>query len=200
MAPLPMKVSIPQSYRAVLLQTPPATPICISLGNPAETALAMRVAELFSFRRAGIAITAKPVGYQGKEGIWVVALAFRVASRPAAPFESVAYLNPRRAEDLLLLQHLTKQDQLPFVFFSPHLKVSVRQAAPWSVEQRYEVRMLLARFDHGKREREQGNETDPDFEKAKAEFRRLYSVRTLLSAHPQREAHISSPFRGAVLD
>src|SRR5713101_6978383 len=103
------KAGIPQAYRTVLLQKPIHAPVLIGLEKPAETALAMRVHDLFSFRRQGIPISVRPIGYQGKEGTWVVAVAFRITSNAAAPLEGIAYLNPRLADDYSLLQHLTRQ-------------------------------------------------------------------------------------------
>jgi hypothetical protein len=195
-----MKTTITQPYRTLLVQTPLDLPVVIRLNNPTETALALRVTDLFSFRRDGLAVTAQPIGYHGKEGIWVVAIAFRIAGGPMTPLEGVAHLNPRQAEDRFLLQRLAKQERLPFVFVSPRLKVTVQQAAPWSVHHRQEVRMLLARLDHLPIREEYGQGTDLAFEQAKAEFQRLYSVTMLLLTPSQREVQFSSPFRGVVLD
>jgi hypothetical protein len=195
-----MKANIPQAYRTALLQRPLSTPTLIGLEKPEETAVAMRVTDLFSFRRQGIPITTRAIGYQGKEGIWVVAVAFCLARNPAAPFAGVAYVNPRQASDLHLLQCLAKQERLPFLFLSPHLKVTVRQNASWDVHHRQEVRLLLAQIGHLRSVQETAGSMDPDFECARQEFQRLYSVKTLLAVRTQGDARTSSPFRGVVLD
>jgi hypothetical protein len=193
-----MKVNLPLSYQAVLLQTPVLTPTLARLENPQQTVLAMRVTDLFSFRRDGIAITIQPVGYQAREGVWVVAVAFRLGG--TVPHEGVVYINPQKADDRGLLQNLAQQEQLPFIFLSPRLQVAVQQTAPWSVHHRQEVRMLLARLEHLPMEKDLERGREQDFARAKREFQRLYTVKTLLLPHARREAQIPSPFRGAVLD
>jgi len=195
-----MKVNLPRLYQAVLLQTPVLTPMLARVEKSQQTVLAMRVTDLFSFRREDIAITVQPVGYQAKEGIWVVAIAFRLGGSSATPREGVAYMNPHKADDRVLLQHLAQQEQLPFIFFSLRLQVAVQQTASWSVHYRQEVRMLLARLEHSPMEKEPEGEREQDFEQAKREFQRLYSVNLLLLPHAQREVQISSSFHGAVLD
>jgi hypothetical protein len=195
-----MKVNLPRPYQAVLLQTPVLTPMLARVEKSQQTVLAMRVIDLFSFRREDIAITVQPVGYQAKEGVWVVAIAFRLGGGPTVPHEGVVYINPQKVDDRGLLQHLAQQEQLPFIFFSPRLQVAVQQTASWSVHHRQEVRMLLARLEHLPMEKELERGKEQDFAQAKREFQRLYAVKTLLLPHAQREAQIPSPFRGAVLD
>ncbi len=195
-----MKAIISQAYRALLLGKPSATPILIRLEKSADTALAMRVTDLFSFRRQGLPITVRAIGYQGKEGTWVVALAFRIAGIPVAPLEGVAYVNPRREDDLRLLQSFATQERLPFLFLSPHLKVVIRQEAIWSVHHRQEVRLLLAQVAHSQPTQRPAEGEDLDFERARKELQDLYSVSTLLAVHPRREVRVSSPFRGVVLE
>ena len=63
-----MKATLVQAHRTALLQTLLATPVLVGLEKSQETALAMRVTDLFSFRRQGLPITVKAIGYQGKEG------------------------------------------------------------------------------------------------------------------------------------
>jgi hypothetical protein len=189
---LSMRVNISKAYQSVLLHRPIHTPILVSLEKPEETALAVRVHNLFSFRRQGIPVTAKPIGYQGREGTWVVAVAFGIVSTPAAPVTGAAYLNPRQVDDYRLLQHLAKQEQLPFFFLSPRLKVAVRQGADWSLQHRQEVRMLLARMDHSLPDKRQNQSMDPDFEQAKRELQSRYPTKTLLAGYPQGEVWVSS--------
>ena len=195
-----MKTTISPAYRTLLLQQPAVTPILVRLEKSADTALAMRVADLFSFRRQGLPITARAIGYQGKEGTWVVTVAFRVAGTPVALLEGVAYANPRHEDDLFLLQSLATQERLPFLFLSPHLKVVIRQEATWSVHHRQEVRLLLAQVAHAQTNKRLARDEDLDFARARKEFQELYSVSTLLTAHPRKDMRVPSPFRGVVLE
>jgi hypothetical protein len=166
-----------------------------------ETGLALRTANLFSFRRQGLPRLVRPLSYQGKEGIWLAALAFRIAGSRTDSLEGAAYLNPRNAYDLRLLQHLTKQDRFPVLFFSPTLRVVISQSAEWTVHQRQELRVMLVQATHvrvsGAISR---RETDPDFERARQEFEKIYSIEKLLTLQTAGTVRVSSPFRGAVLD
>lgn len=194
------RVRIPRSYQALLSQLPLATPMLIRLENPQQVALAMRVSDLFVLRRTGTTPTAQLVGYQGKEGVWVVALVFGLISGRATLCSGTVYLNPKRAADLSLLRPLTIQERLPFVFSSPRCTTTVRRDGPWSVRQRQEARMLLARLDLSCAERDVESDGDPMFEAAKAEFQRLYPSTTFLSPYAQPHILLSAPFHGAVLD
>ena len=195
-----MKTLISPAHRALLLQQPTATPILVRLEKSADTALAMRVTDLFSFRRQGLPITARAIGYQAKEGTWVVAVVFRIAGTPVTPLEGAAYVNPRHEDDLHLLQSLATQERLPFLFLSPHVKVVIRQEATWSVHHRQEVRLLLAQVAHAQTHNRPAGDEDHDFARARKEFQDLYSVSTLLAVHPRKDMRVSSPFRGVVLE
>jgi hypothetical protein len=194
-----MTVSIAPIYHTALLQTPLSTPTLIGLEKSDETALALRVADLFSFRRPGLPITARPIGYQGKEGPWVVVLAFAMKREILPLREGAVYVDPLQDEGHLLLQRLGKQDRFPFLFCSPRLKVVVSQDAPWSVQHRQEIRLILAQIGHRSHYRS-GESSNADFERAKQEFQRLYSLRTFLTIPPRSELHGSPHFRGVVLD
>ena len=196
---LPMQITLLPADRTLLLQQPIAAPILLRLKRPAGTALATRVANLFSFRRPGLPITARAIGYQAKEGLWVVAVAFRIAGIPVAPLEDVVYLNPRCEVDFLLLQSLATQECLPFLFLSPRLKIIIEQEAPWSVHHRQEVRLLLAQLAHTQTKGRLAGEDD-EFVRARQEFQQLYPISTLLAAHPRREVRVPAPFRGVVLE
>ncbi len=194
------RVRIPRSYQTLLSQLPLATPLLICLENPQQVALARRVTDLFALRRTGTTPTAQLVGYQGKEGVWVVALVFGLISGRATLGQGIVYLNPKRADDLFLLRPLTIQERLPFVFSSPRLTTTVRRDGPWSILQRQEARMLLAQLDLSCAERDVERDGDPMFEAAKAEFQRLYPSTTFLPPYAQPQVPLSSPFHGAVLD
>jgi hypothetical protein len=171
----------------------------VGLSNLEETALAMRVTELFSFRQ-GVSITVRPVGYQGKEGTWVVALIFRIAGGAMEPLEGAAYINPRQTNDLYLLHNLAKQESFVLLFVSPRVKVMIGQKVPWSVQQRQEVRLLLAQISHWQQEQLPAGSADVDFVRARQEFERLYSINNLLTTHTLGGIRVSSSFRGVVLE
>lgn len=195
-----MNIRLTQRSHNVLLQALLQTPLMVGLEQPEETALALRVVDLFSFRRSELRLTVKPISYQGKEGAWVVAIIFQIAGIPTGSLEGAAYLNPRKADDLQLLQSLTKQERLLILFYSPRLRVVVSRPAPWTVDQRQDLRLALAQMGRVQQGENQQAEEDPEFTRVKKEFERLYSVNHLLTAHTIREMHVSSPFKGAVLD
>jgi hypothetical protein len=195
-----MHTRLSRPTRDALLQAALLTPLAVGLERPEETALALRTADLFSFRRPGLPLTVRPFGYQGKEGAWVIAVVFHLESATRRAFEGVAYLNPRKADDLHLLHLLTKQEQLPVIFFSSQLRVAVSHRAEWTVHHRQDLRLTLAQIGHARIGEAHGRETDPDFERVKGEFERLYSAPRLLKTHGAGEIRLSSSFKGAVLD
>lgn len=198
-----MKITISPAYQTLLRRQLAATPTLIGLDKSGGTALALRVDDLFSFRRQDIAITTRPVGYQGREGTWMVAVVFRITGLPTAPLEGAAYTNPRREDDFRLLQHLGKQEQLPFLFLRPQLKVAVRQEALWTVHHRQELRLVLAQISHSQGNQnstDKGDRADRAFECVRQEFARLYPIKNLLTFRPPRDAQVSSSFRGVVLE
>lgn len=187
--------------RTTLLHTPQLTPIMVSLAKPEETGFALRTANLFSFRRQDLSLLVRPISYQGKEGIWVAAIAFRIAGSRTTSLEGAAYLNPRSAADLRLLQHLTKQDCFPILFFSPTLRIAIRQAAEWTVHYRQELRVMLAQAMYARIDDTISRKAmDPDFEQARQEFEQMYPIEKLLALQPTGTDRVSSPFRGAVLE
>ena len=177
------------------------TPTIVSLAKPEEAGLAIRTANLFSFRRQGLPILIRPISYQGKEGVWVAALAFHLSDSHGNALEGAVYLNPRNAGDSHLLRCLIKQDRLPTLFLSPHLQVGVIHDAEWTVPQRQELRQLLAQaLPLGSSSVTVNQAEDLDFERGKREFEKSYSVKQLLQLQPRGPVHAGSPFRGAVLD
>jgi len=196
-----MAQRLSQSSQALLLQTPLLTPTVIGLEQPEETALAIRTANLFPFRQPGLPILIRPISYQGKEGIWLAILAFRIKDSHKKFFEGAGYLNPRNAEDWRLLQHLIKQERLPILFLSPRLRIVISHAAEWTAPQRQELRLLLTQAPRVRTSGAVfGEGMDPDFERVKREFAQIYSIQNLLMLQPGGIIRPASPFRGAVLD
>jgi len=130
----------------------------------------------------------------------MVAIVFRIAGVPTAPIEGAAYVNPRREDDFRLLQHLGKQEHLPFLFLRPRLKVAVRQEAQWTVHHRQEIRLVLAQISHSQGSQKSVDDGDRAFECVRQEFARLYSVKNLLAFRTPRDVPVSSSFRGVVLE
>lgn len=160
----------------------------------------MRVDDLFSFRRQDLAITTRPVGYHGKEGTWMVAVVFRIVGIPTSPLEGAAYVNPWRENDFQLLQQLGQQERLPFLFLRPQLTVTVRHEAQWTVHHRREIRLVLAQVTHSQGSHTSAADGDRAFESVRQEFARLYSVKNLLAFRAPQDVHVSSSFRGVVLE
>jgi len=194
------RISLSHTSQTVLLRQPVLTPVMVSLENPDQATVAIRVDDLFSFRRQNLPIVTKLVGYQAKEGIWVVAIAFAVARNTTTCWESAVYINPRQPADYQLLQQLAEQERVPFLFLSPRLKVIVEQHTDWSVLQRQEVRVLLTRVDHTLLGNDSVGGIDTEFVRARTEFQALYSVKTLLTMRPYGAGRSSSSFGGVVLD
>ncbi|HXG20757.1 MAG TPA: hypothetical protein VNN62_16990 [Methylomirabilota bacterium] len=187
--------------KEALLRAPLATLQLIKLAATEETALAMRTADLFSFRRPGISVSAQLLGYQAKEGVWVVAVHFCALGSFSTPLTGIVYLNPQEPRVLELLYPLARQERLPLLLFSPQLKITIRQQAPWSVQQRQEARLLLAHLRHYAGEgvsltSMQGAE----FERARQEFERVYAGKSAPSLTLSSSQTLLSSFRGVVLE
>ena len=205
-----MKVNLAKVYHARLLQHEFYTPVLIGLERHQETGLAVRVHDLFSFRREGAPITVRLVGYQGREGVWLIAVAFRIArimTDVQSRLEGVAYLNPRRSADYRLFQNLAKQDGFPLLFLNDSLKVGVGQEVIWSVYNRQQVRVLLNQLDHvlpevvGQGGQNHQEYKDPIFEAVCTEFQTRHSVETLLATQPHANGMSITPsFQGVVLE
>jgi len=165
------------------------------------TLRARRVIKLITFRRAGLSANVQLFGYQAKEGVWVIVVAFRLLGFPVAPLEGIVYLNPYKAPTMDLLLRLAKQERFPFAFCSPHLKVMVSQQAPWSVYQRQEVRLLLSHFYHtASAQSPSVQQHDPEFERARREFERVYAGGNLLIPGLVDKPRLISPSQGVVLE
>lgn len=185
----------------LLLQTPLLTPTLITRGSPEEATLAMRVEDLFSFRRTGLSATVQLLGYQAKEGIWVVALVFCLSGFPTGPFEGVVYLNPRKALTMPFLLLLATQERLPLVFFSPLLRVMVSHQAPWSVHQRQEVRLLLSQVQQSSVSQPVGmRDDDSEFDRARQEFEQAAARGNILLCSSQVGNGPASLTYGVVLE
>ena len=196
-----MKVNIAKGYHARLYQQAFYAPILVGLTGRRKTGLAMRVRELFSFRREGLPITVRLVGYQGREGVWLVAVAVRIATDAESLLEGIAYLNPRQADDYHLLHHLAQQEGFPLLFLNDSLKVGVGQEVVWSVHNRQQVRVLLHQLDHVLPELREDSGADADFSAIRQEFHARHSVQSLLAAQPHvTGVSFGSSFRGVVLE
>lgn len=196
-----MKVRLAESYQRRLRQHEFCTPILVGLSSRRETGIALRVRDLFSFRREGMLIAVRLVSYQGREGVWLVAVAVRIAADTHTLLEGVAYLNPRQASDYHLLHNLAQQEGFPLLFLHDSLKIGVGQEVVWSVYNRQQVRVLLHQLDHILPNLHEDSEQDADFEAVRREFHRRHSVETLLATHPHLTGMSLGPsFGGVVLE
>jgi len=152
-------------------------------------------------RREGLPITVRLVGYQGREGVWLVAVAVRIATDADSLLEGIAYLNPRQADDYHLLHHLAQQEGFPLLFLNDSLKVGVGQEVVWSVHNRQQVRVLLHQLDHILPELREDGGADADFSAIRQEFHARHSVQSLLAAQPHvTGVSFGASFRGVVLE
>ncbi len=190
-----MKVELDSRSHQRLQTTAPDSPTVVELRGSRETALAMRVREVFSYRRPLQPFLLNCVGYQAKGGVWVVTLAFRLGPESARHIADRVYLNPLQDEDAVLLQHLALQERFVFVFLNRSLSGGVSQERVWSMEERYRVRLLLSQT--GRAVSQQPVNT-LEFERAKAEFDARFSLSHLLATRTPIGGAVLPSLRGAV--
>lgn len=190
-----MKVELDSRSHQRLQTTAPDSPAVVELRGSRETALAMRVEEVFSYRRPLQPFLLNCVGYQAKGGVWVVTLAFQLGTESERHVAGRVYLNPLRNEDAVLLQYLTLQERFVFVFLNTSLSGGVSQERVWSMEERYRVRMLLSRTGRAVSQRPVNT---PEFERARAEFDARFSLSHLLTTRTPIGGAVLPSFHGAV--
>ncbi len=192
-----MKVELDSRSYHRLRATAPDSPAVVELMGGRETALAMRVEEVFSYRRPLQPFFLNCVGYQAKGGVWVVTVAFQIGTESERCVAGRVYLDPLRNEDAVLLQHLTLQERFVFVFLNMSLSGRVSQERVWSMGERYGVRMLVSQTG---RVASQRLANTSEFEQAKAEFDARFSLSHLLAARTPVGGAVLPSFRGAVLE
>ena len=190
-----MKVELASRSRQRLQTTAPDLPAVVELRDGRETALAMRVEEVFSYRRPLQPFLLNCVGYQAKGGVWVVTLAFQLGTESERYVAGRVYLNPLQNEDAVLLQYLTLQERFVFVFLNTSLSGGVSQERVWSMEERYRVRLLLSQTGRAASLRPANT---LEFERAKAEFDARFSLSDLLATRRPIGGPAPSFFLGAI--
>ena len=191
-----MKVALDFRSHQRLKTTAPDSPTVVELRGSRETALAMRVREVFSYRRPLQPFLLNCVGYQAKGGVWVVTLAFQLGTESERYVAGRVYLNPLQNEDAVFLQYLTLQERFVFVFLNSALSSGVSQERVWSMEERYRIRLL----SQTGRTVSQRPVNTLEFERAKAEFDTRFSLSRLLAIRTPRGGAPLPSFRGAVLE
>lgn len=192
-----MKVELDSRSHQRLQTTAPDSPAVVELRGGRETALAIRVGEVFSYRRPLQPFLLNCVGYQAKGGVWVVTLAFQLGTESERYVAGRVYLNLLQNEDAVLLQHLALQERFVFVFLNMSLSGGVSQERVWSLAERYRVRLLLSQT--GRAVSQQPVNTI-EFERAKAEFDARFSLSHLLATRTPIGGATLPSFRGAVLE
>lgn len=190
-----MKVELDSRSLQRLQTTAPDSPSVVELRGGSETALAMRVEEVFSYRRPLQPFVLNCIGYQATGGVWVVTLAFQLGTESERHVAGCVYLNPLCNEDAVSLRHLALQERVVFVFLNPSLSGGVSQERVWSMEERYGVRLLLSQTE---REVSQQTANTPEFERAKAEFDARFSLSDLLANRTPIGGTAASFFLGAI--
>lgn len=192
-----MKVELDSRSHQRLQTTAPDSPAVVELRGSRETALAMRVEEVFSYRRPLQPFLLNCIGYQAKGGAWVVTLAFQLGTESARHVAGRVYLNPLQDEGAVFLQHLALQERFVFVFVNTSLSGGVSQERVWSMEERYHVRLLLSQTGRAASQRPAST---LEFERAKAEFDARFSLSHLLATRTPIGGALLPSFRGAVLE
>ncbi len=190
-----MKVELDSRSLQRLQTTAPDSPTVVELRGGSETVLAMRVEEVFSYRRPLQPFVLNCIGYQATGGVWIVTLAFQLGAESERPVAGLIYLNPLRNEDAVFLHHLALQERVVFIFLNPALSSGVSQERAWSLEERYRVRLLLSQTE---RAVSQQTENTPEFERAKAEFEARFSLSDLLANRTPIGGTAPSFFLGAI--
>ncbi len=192
-----MKVELDFRSHQRLQTTALDSPTVVELRGSRETALAMRVREVFSYRRPLQPFLLNCVGYQAKGGVWVVTLAFQLGTESERYVAGRVYLNPLQNEDAVFLQYLTLQERFVFVFLNSALSSGVSQERVWSIEERYRIRLLLSQTGRAVSQRPVNT---LEFERAKAEFDTRFSLSHLLATRTPTGGAPPPSFRGAVLE
>ena len=195
-----MKVALTSESLRLLQSTALHSPAVVELRGGHETALAMRVDETFSYRRSLQPFVLNCIGYQAKEGIWVVALAFQLGTQPDRQVSGCVYLNPFRSMEYAMIQHLAIQERFLFVFLNSELGGVVTQERTWGTEERYRIRQLLSQIDRSAPSLDADSEHDAEFERVKAAFHARFPLSRLLAAQTPVGGVAPSFFRGAVLE
>ncbi len=173
----------------------PDSPTLVELRGGSETALAMRVADIFSYRRPLQPFVLNCIGYQATGGVWIVTLAFQLGAESERRVAGRVYLNPLHNEEAVFLRHLALQERVVFVFLNPSLSGGVSQERAWSLEERYGVRLLLGQTE---RSVSQQPVNTPEFERAKAEFDARFSLSDLLATRTSIGGTAPPFFLGAI--
>ena len=190
-----MQVALDSRSHQRLQTTAPDSPAVVKLKGGRETALAMRVAEVFSYRRPLQPFLLNCIGYQATGGTWVVTLAFQLGTESERHVAGCVYLNPLYNEDAVFLHHLALQERVVFVFLNPALSGGMSQERVWSVEERYRVRLLLSQTE---RADSQQTANTPEFERAKAEFDGRFALPDLLVTRTPIGGTMAPFLRGSV--
>ncbi len=174
------------------------SPAVVELSGGRETALAMRVEEVFSYRRSLQPFLLNCIGYQAQGGLWVVTLAFQLGTASDLCVAGRVYLNPLQNEDSLLLHHLAIQERFIFAFLNTALSGAVTQERVWSMEERYRVRMLLSQTERAVSRHTADTDNMMEFERVKAEFHARFPLAYLLATQTPTGGAALPLFRGAV--
>ena len=138
-----------------------------------------------------------------------MAQAFRLETVADRRLEGRVYLNPRCQPDYIALQSMALQEHVSFFFVNGSLGSAVPHYRPWSVEERYGIRLLLgqidraghaAQFGQSELEIKPRREDDPEFICAKEEFHTGVSLHALLATRTLLGQAVLPVFRGAVLE
>lgn len=133
---------LPADLQQALMASGPGTSLVMEINGQAAF-LALERAAAVADLRGPVNIELRVEGYVGEEGA-AVRLRAIFYVQPLLTMDS--YLDPTQANDLALLEKLTRQESFAFHFFAPGQfdKPMLQKQIPWRVEKRADVARILA--------------------------------------------------------
>lgn len=145
-----------------------------------ELALVVRVEELEWFVESGLPLAVSLCTWQSSRGVWLAAIAYQLSPSFGEARAGVFFLNPRRAEDVALLDKLPRQERLAVIFLSADCATHYTISLPQDDELRAEWRERIAHATQAGPDTSPSAEPDPAFEAALDEFQERYGPQDIL--------------------
>lgn len=145
-----------------------------------ELALVVRVEELEWFVESGLPLAVSLCTWRSSRGVWLAAVAYQLSPSFGEARAGVFFLNPRRAEDVALLDKLPRQERLAAIFLSADCETHYTITLPQDDELRAGWRERVARIIQVGPDTSPSDEPDPAFEDALDEFQAQYSPQDIL--------------------
>ena len=118
--------------------------------------------------------------WRSSRGVWLAAVAYQLSPSFGEARAGVFFLNPRRTEDVALLDKLPRQERLAAIFLSADCETHYTITLPQDDELRAGWRERVARITQVGPDTSPSDEPDPAFEDALDEFQAQYSPQDIL--------------------